>query len=62
MNVAVLDFATGLSVDLLERQPIRSNHYEFNCRWQQMFTGGCSKMTVHGAITNFGLVSTVIDS
>jgi len=59
-NVTALGFLTRLSLDLAERLPICSNHDESYYRWQQMLNGQYIKMSVNGASTMCGLVSTVI--
>jgi len=60
-NITPLGFATGLSLNLTERQPIRSNHDENNYQRQQMLSGKYIKMSVNGALMICGLVSMVID-
>jgi hypothetical protein len=59
-NVTVLGFAKGQSLNLSERQPISSNHNENNHQWQLMLSGQYIKMSINGASTICGLVSTVI--
>jgi len=58
--ITLLGFATGPSLNQAERQLIRSNQDEYNYRRQQMMNGEYIKMSVNGASTIFGLVSTVI--
>jgi len=55
-----LGFATGLSLNQAESQPVQSNQDENNSGWQQMMIGQYIKMSVNGASTICGLVSTVI--
>jgi len=55
-----LGFATGPSLNQAEKQPIKSNQDEYNYRRQQMLNGQYIKMSVNGASTICGLVSTVI--
>jgi len=56
-----LGFATGLSHNQAESQPVQSNQDEINYGRQQMMNGQYIKMSVNGASTICGLVSTVID-
>jgi len=58
--ITLLGFATGLSFNRAERQPIKSNYDENHYRRQQMMNGQYIKMSVNGASTICGLVSTVI--
>jgi len=60
-NVTALAIATGRSLYVSEWQPTYSNYDEHNYRWQQMLTGQYIEMSVNGASTIFGLVSTVIE-
>jgi hypothetical protein len=53
-------FATGLSLNQAESQPVQSNQDENNYERQQMVNGQYIKMSVNGASTICGLVSTVI--
>jgi hypothetical protein len=53
-------FATGLSLNQAESQPVQSNQDENNYERQQMLNGQYIKMSVNGASTICGLVSTVI--
>jgi len=55
-----LGFATGLSLNQAESQPVQSNQDENNYVRQQMMNGQYIKMRVNGASTICGLVSTVI--
>jgi hypothetical protein len=55
-----LGFATALSLNQAESQPLQSNQDENNYGWQQMMNGQYIKMSVNGASTICGLVSTVI--
>jgi len=55
-----LGFATGLSLNQAESQLVQSNQDENNYGWQQMMNGQYIKMSVNGASTICGLVSTVI--
>jgi len=55
-----LGFATGLSLNQAESQPVQSNQDENNYGRQQMMNGQYMKMSVNGASTICGLVSTVI--
>jgi len=55
-----LGFATGLSLNRAESQMVQSNQDENNYGWQQLLNGQCIKMSVNGASTICGLVSTVI--
>jgi len=57
----VLGFATGLSLNLSERQPISSNHDENYHQWQQLLHGQYIEISVNGASTICGFVSTVIN-
>jgi len=59
-NVTALGFVTWPSLDVAESLPICSNHDENYYRWQQMLNGKCIKMSVNGASTICGFVSTVI--
>jgi hypothetical protein len=59
-NITALGFATGLSVNLAKRVPISSNRDENYCQWQQMLNGQYSQMSVNGASTLCGHVSTAI--
>jgi len=58
--ITPLSFATGLSLNQAERQPIKSNQDENNYRQQQMLNGQYIKMSINGASTMCGLVSMVI--
>jgi len=40
MSIMPLGFATGPSLDQVERQPIKSNQDENNYQWQQMSVRG----------------------
>jgi hypothetical protein len=55
-----LGFATGLSLNQAESQPVQSNQDENNYGRQQMMNGQYIKMSVNGVSTICGLVSTVI--
>jgi hypothetical protein len=55
-----LGFATGLSLNQAESQPAQSNQDEHNYGRQQMMNGQYIKMSVNGASTICGFVSTVI--
>jgi hypothetical protein len=55
-----LGFATGLSLNQAESQPVQSNQDENNYGRQQMMNGQYIKMSVNGASTICGHVSTVI--
>jgi len=55
-----LGFATGLSLNQSGSQPVQSNQDENNYRRQQMMNGQYITMSVNGASTICGLVSTVI--
>jgi hypothetical protein len=55
-----LGFATGLSLNQADSQPAQPNQDENNYGRQQMMNGQYSKMSVNGASTICGLVSTVI--
>jgi hypothetical protein len=55
-----LGFATGLSLNQAESQPVQSNQDENNYGRQQMINGQYIKISVNGASTICGLVSTVI--
>jgi len=55
-----LGFATGLSLNQAECQPVQSNEDENNYGRQQMMNGQYIKMSVNGASTICGLVCTVI--
>jgi hypothetical protein len=55
-----LGFATGPSPNQAVKQPIKSNQNENNYRWQQMLNGQYIKMSVNGASTICGPVSTGI--
>jgi hypothetical protein len=55
-----LGFATGLSINQSERQPIEANQDENNYRLQQMFNGQYIKMSFNRASMICGLVSRVI--
>jgi len=55
-----LGFATGLSLNPAESQPVQSHQDENNYGRQQMINGQYIKMSVNGASTICGLVSTVI--
>jgi len=55
-----LGFATGLSLNQAESQPVQSNQDENNYGRQQMMNGQYIKMTINGASTICGLESTVI--
>jgi len=58
--ITQLGFATGPRLNQAERQSIKSNQDEYNYRRQQMLNGQFIKMSVNGALTISGLVSTVI--
>jgi len=55
-----LGFAAGPSLNHAERQPMKSNEDENNYRRQQMMNGQYITMSVNGASTICGVVSTVI--
>jgi hypothetical protein len=55
-----LGFATGLSLNQAESQPVQSNQDENNYGRQQMMNGQYIKVSVNGASTICGLVTTVI--
>jgi hypothetical protein len=55
-----LGFPTGLSLNQAESQPVQSNQDENNYGRQQMMNIQYIKMSVNGASTICGLVSTVI--
>jgi len=55
-----LGFATGPSLNHVERQPMKSNQDENNSRQQQMLNGQYQEMSVNGGSTVYGFVSTVI--
>jgi len=55
-----LGFATGLSLNQAESQPVQSNQDENDYGRQQMVNGQYIKMSVNGASTICGVVSTVI--
>jgi len=55
-----LSFATGLSLNQAENQAVQSNQDENNYGRQQMLNGQYITMSVNGASTISGLVSTVI--
>jgi hypothetical protein len=56
----LLGFATGLSVNQAEQQPIDSNQDDNNYWQQQMMNGQYNTMCVNRVSTICGLVSTVI--
>jgi len=58
--MTLLGFATGLSLNQAESQPVQYNQDENNYGRQQMMNGQYIKMSVNGASTICGLVSTVI--
>jgi hypothetical protein len=58
--MTLLGFATGLSFNQAESQPVQSNQDANNYGWQQKMNGQYIKMSVNGASTICGLVSTVI--
>jgi hypothetical protein len=58
--MTLLGFATGLSPNQAESQPVQSNQDENNYGWQQMMNGQYIKMSVNGVSTICGLVSTLI--
>jgi len=58
--VTPLGFATGPSLNESERQPIKSNRDANNYRQQQILNGQYIEMSVNGASTIRGFVSTVI--
>jgi len=58
--VTPLGFATGLSLNQAERQPVQSNQDENDHGWQQILNEQYIKMKVNGASTICGLVSMVI--
>ena len=60
MNIIGLGFATGLSLNLGERQPVSPNNYSYNYQWQQILTRQYIKMSLNGASTIFGLVRKVL--
>jgi len=55
-----LGFARGLSLNQVESHPVQSNHDGNNSGRQQMMNGQYITMSVNGASTICGLVSTVI--
>jgi len=55
-----LGFATGLSLDQAESQPVQSYQDENNYRQQQMMNGQYIKMSVIRGSMIWGLVSMVI--
>jgi len=58
--ITPLGFATGPSHNQAEKQSMKSNQDEYNYRWQQMLNGQYDRISVNGASTICGLVSTVI--
>ena len=60
-NVTALGFATGRSLNWSERLPIESNQDENYHRWQQILNRQYIKISVTGASTIWGFVSTVIN-
>jgi hypothetical protein len=56
----LLGFATGLSLNQAESQPVQSNQVENNYGRQQMLNGQYIKMSVNRASTICGLVSPAI--
>jgi hypothetical protein len=58
--MTLLGFATGLSLNQAESQPVQSNQDENNYGRQQMTNGQYIKMSVNGASTICGLVSAII--
>ena len=54
-------FATEQSLNLSERRPISSNHYENNYRWQQILNGRYIKISFNRVSMIFGVVSPVIE-
>jgi hypothetical protein len=55
-----LGFATGLNLNQAASQRVQSNQNENNYGRQLMLNGQYIKMSVNGASTIYGLVSTVI--
>ena len=55
-----LSFATGPNLNQAERQPVKSNQDENIYRRQQMLNGQYLEMSVNGASTICGFVSTII--
>ena len=55
-----LGFATGLSLNQAESQPVQANQDENNYARQQMMNGQYIKMSVNGESTICGRVSMVI--
>jgi hypothetical protein len=55
-----LGFATGFSLNQAESQQMQSNQDENNYGRQQMLNGQYIKMSINGASTICGLVSTVV--
>jgi len=55
-----LGFATRMSLNQAESQPVQSNQDENNYGRQQMLNGQYIKMNINGASTMCGLLSTVI--
>jgi hypothetical protein len=55
-----LGFATGLSLNQAESQPVQSNQDENNYGRQQMMNGQYIKISVNGGSTICGLVSSAI--
>jgi hypothetical protein len=58
--MTLIGFATGLSLNQAESQPVQSNQDENNYGQQQMMNGQYIKMSVNGASMICGLVSTLI--
>jgi len=55
-----LGFATGPSLNHVEKQPIKSNQNENHYQRQQMLNGQYIEMSINVVSTIYGLVSTVI--
>jgi hypothetical protein len=60
-NNTLLSFGTGLSLNLADRQPIRSNLHDNYYQWVQMLDGQYFKMNVDGVSTIGGLESNLIE-
>jgi hypothetical protein len=58
--MTLFSFATGLSLNQAESQPVQSNQDENNYGRQQMMNGQYIKMSINGASTICGLVSMAI--
>jgi len=60
MNFTALGFAPGPSLNLSERQPIRSDHDDNNHQWQQLLNGQHTQMSVNGASIMYVVLGIVI--